>query len=67
VQGIQSLIDSGVKESEISYQLQFSKQNLKQLLSLYTTKEVKKVCAGNSRVYSVLNNPSSGKYQQPFF
>jgi hypothetical protein len=54
VQGIQSLIDSGVKESEISYQLQFSKQNLKQLLSLYTAKEVKKVCVGNSGVYSVL-------------
>jgi hypothetical protein len=45
LQGIQSLIDSGVKEAEISYQLQFSKQNLKRLLSQYTVKEVKRVGA----------------------
>lgn len=42
-QGIQSAIESGVKESEISFQLQFSRLNLKRLLQLYSGREIKKV------------------------
>eukprot|EP01134_Creolimax_fragrantissima_P005760 CFRG5760T1 len=42
MKGIQSLVDSGVKESEISFQLQYSRQNLKKLIDAYPDKEVKK-------------------------
>ena len=40
--GIQQLISNGVKESEISYQLRFSKQELRKVIALYPGKEVKK-------------------------
>eukprot|EP00123_Amoebidium_parasiticum_P012922 comp21660_c0_seq1/m.30462 comp21660_c0_seq1/g.30462 ORF comp21660_c0_seq1/g.30462 comp21660_c0_seq1/m.30462 type:complete len:839 (-) comp21660_c0_seq1:120-2636(-) len=42
MQGVQHLIDSGVKDSEICFQLQYSKQNLKKLVDAYPAKEVKK-------------------------
>jgi len=40
--GVSARINAGVKEAEISYQLQFSKQELRKVLSAYPGKEVKK-------------------------
>ncbi len=40
--GIQHLVASGVKESEISYQLAFNKQELRKVISIYPGREVKK-------------------------
>ena len=41
-EGIQQLVGQGVKESEISYQLAYSKQELRKVISIYPGKEVKK-------------------------
>ena len=41
--GITQLISTGVKETEISYQLQYSKHNLKKCIEMYPAREVKKV------------------------
>ncbi|TRY63894.1 hypothetical protein TCAL_07692 [Tigriopus californicus] len=41
-EGIQQRVAAGVKESEISYQLAFSKQELRKVISAYPGKEVKK-------------------------
>lgn len=40
-EGIQQLVSAGVKESEIGYQLAFSKQELRKVITLYPGKEVK--------------------------
>lgn len=40
--GVSAKIAAGVREAEISYQLQFSKQELRKVLSAYPGKEVKK-------------------------
>jgi len=40
--GVSAKISAGVKEAEISYQLQYSKQELRKVLSSYPGKEVKK-------------------------
>eukprot|EP00095_Tigriopus_kingsejongensis_P011050 snap_masked-scaffold23_size669530-processed-gene-1.4 protein:Tk11050 transcript:snap_masked-scaffold23_size669530-processed-gene-1.4-mRNA-1 annotation:"exocyst complex component 1" len=40
--GIQQRVAAGVKESEISYQLAFSKQELRKVIAAYPGKEVKK-------------------------
>ena len=40
--GIQQLVATGVKESEISYQLAYSKQELRKVIALYPGREVKK-------------------------
>lgn len=40
--GIQQLLASGVKESEISYQLAYSKQELRKVIGIYPGKEVRK-------------------------
>merc|ERR1711978_232375 len=39
--GVSARINAGVKEAEISYHLQFSKQELKKVVSLYPGKEVR--------------------------
>jgi len=46
--GVSARINAGVKEAEISYQLQFSKQELRRVLSLYPGKEVR---GGLERLY----------------
>ena len=46
--GVSAKINSGVKEAEISFQHQFSKQELRRVLSLYPGREVK---AGLERLY----------------
>ena len=40
--GIQQLVSAGVKESEISYQLAYSKQELRKKIALYPGREVRK-------------------------
>eukprot|EP01137_Pigoraptor_chileana_P023734 Opistho-2@90534 len=39
-EGVQRLVDSGVKEDEVGYQLAFSKQELKKVIREYPAKEV---------------------------
>ena len=46
--GVSARINAGVKENEISYQLQFSKQELRRVLALYPGKEVR---GGLERLY----------------
>ena len=46
--GVSVKINSGVKEGEISFQHQFSKQELRKVLALYPGKEVK---AGLEKLY----------------
>jgi len=46
--GVSAKINSGVKEAEISFQHQFSKQELRRVLALYPGKEVK---SGLERLY----------------
>lgn len=46
--GVSARINAGVKENEISYQLQFSKQELRKVLVLYPGKEVR---GGLERLY----------------
>ena len=46
--GVSAKINSGVKEAEISFQHQFSKQELRRVLSLYPGREVR---AGLERLY----------------
>ncbi len=41
-EGVQQLVQAGVKESEVGYQLAYSKQELRKVISLYPGKEVKK-------------------------
>ncbi|XP_033220438.1 exocyst complex component 1 [Belonocnema kinseyi] len=41
-EGVQAKVSTGVKESEISYQMAFSKQELKKVLKEYPAREVKK-------------------------
>lgn len=40
--GVQQKVDQGVKETEISYQMAYSKQELRKVISLYPAREVKK-------------------------
>ena len=40
--GVQQLVSAGVKESEIGYQLAYSKQELRKVINMYPGKEVKK-------------------------
>ena len=46
--GVQALVAAGVKESEVGYQLAYSKQELRKVISLYPGKEVRK---GLERLY----------------
>ena len=46
--GVSAKINSGVRESEVSFQHQFSKQELRKVLALYPGKEVK---AGLEKLY----------------
>merc|ERR1719210_3122546 len=46
--GVQQLVSAGVKESEIGYQLAYSKQELRKVINMYPGKEVKK---GLERLY----------------
>ncbi|XP_030836970.1 exocyst complex component 1 isoform X4 [Strongylocentrotus purpuratus] len=41
-EGIQVLVSQGVKEEEVGYQIQFSKQELRKIIKEYPQKEVKK-------------------------
>ena len=41
-EGVQTKVAEGVKESEIGYQLAFSKQELRRLIKEYPKKEVQK-------------------------
>ena len=41
-EGVQQLVSAGVKESEIGYQLAYSKQELRKVINMYPGKEVKK-------------------------
>lgn len=41
-EGVQQKIAQGVKETEISYQMAYSKQELRKVISLYPSREVKK-------------------------
>jgi len=41
-EGIQKLVAAGVKESEVGYQLAYSKQELRKVIAIYPAKEVKK-------------------------
>lgn len=41
-EGVQAKVSTGIKESEISYQMAFSKQELKRVLKEYPAREVKK-------------------------
>ncbi|CAG0882278.1 unnamed protein product [Cyprideis torosa] len=41
-EGVQSAVSQGVKESEISYQMAFSKQELRRVLALYGKRDVQK-------------------------
>lgn len=40
--GVQAKVSQGVKESEIGYQMAFSKQELRKVISIYPGREVKK-------------------------
>lgn len=40
--GVQQKVDQGVKETEISYQMAYSKQELRKVINLYPAREVKK-------------------------
>lgn len=40
--GVQQKVSQGVKETEISYQMAYSKQELRKVISLYPSREVKK-------------------------
>lgn len=40
--GVQQKVGQGVKETEISYQMAYSKQELRKVISLYPAREVKK-------------------------
>ena len=40
--GVQAKVSQGVKESEIGYQMAFSKQELRKVIALYPGREVKK-------------------------
>ena len=40
--GVQAKVGQGVKESEIGYQMAFSKQELRKVISIYPGREVKK-------------------------
>jgi len=40
--GVQNLVSAGVKESEVGYQLAYSKQELKKVIAIYPGKEVRK-------------------------
>jgi exocyst complex component 1 len=40
--GVQAKVNQGVKESEIGYQMAFSKQELRKVIALYPGREVKK-------------------------
>jgi hypothetical protein len=40
--GVQAKVAQGVKESEIGYQMAFSKQELRKVISIYPGREVKK-------------------------
>ncbi len=44
--GVQQLVSAGVKESEVGYQLAYSKQELRRVLSLYPGREVKRGLEG---------------------
>ena len=46
--GVSARINAGVKEAEISYQLQFSKQELKKVVHAYPGREVR---AGLENLY----------------
>lgn len=41
-EGVQAKVGAGVKESEISYQMAFSKQELRRVVKEYPAREVKK-------------------------
>lgn len=41
-EGVQAKVGAGVKESEISYQMAFSKQELRRVIKEYPAREVKK-------------------------
>lgn len=41
-EGVQQKVSQGVKETEISYQMAYSKQELRKILNLYPSREVKK-------------------------
>lgn len=41
-EGVQSKVSQGVKESEISYQMAYSKQELRKVIREYPAREVKK-------------------------
>ena len=41
-EGVQQLVSAGVKESEIGFQLAYSKQELRKVINMYPGKEVKK-------------------------
>jgi hypothetical protein len=41
-EGIQQLVAAGVKESEISFQIAYSKQELRKVIAIYPGREVKK-------------------------
>jgi len=41
-EGVQAKVGQGVKESEIGYQMAFSKQELRKVIGLYPTREVKR-------------------------
>ena len=47
-EGVQALVAAGVKESEVGYQLAYSKQELRKVISHYPGKEVRK---GLDRLY----------------
>ena len=47
-EGVQAKVGQGVKESEIGYQMAFSKQELRKVIALYPTREVKR---GQESVY----------------
>ena len=41
-EGVQAKVGAGVKESEVSYQMAFSKQELRRVVKEYPAREVKK-------------------------
>lgn len=41
-EGVQQKVDEGVKETEISYQMAYSKQELRKVISLYPSREMKR-------------------------
>lgn len=41
-EGVEAKVAQGVKESEISYQMAFSKEQLRKVISAYPSREVKK-------------------------